>query len=439
MNVSTIICTYIYQTFVTVKTALEVTQAAADKILDTIYGIVKLALVSIRELLNPVIRVIRSSIASLMKSIGPLWIRDFSDTKMCQNLYKCEFFRDYLLNPDSIFSKAVKDLFDISDGDRADRVQRELDAISRDFQQFKIQICSGVSLDFTMSAITGLFQDFLAQVNKWLRWLRRKVDAIYKWLRHYLDSLKRWGVFELLNQLKAMFSCVLDETDLCASVESAGSFYRSFTGKMKLYCTKANDWIIRPDYEKMCTSYAEGKIRELSDLGRKLENGLRLFVNPSNVKPTTDCLNLAGHITGIAKAVWTGDGTAIPVFKYFKTTVDDLITAWRGSTQIDKSKYTSIDTVLSDLSFRRDGIYVGSTRLDLQSSGSEELSMTIDESTDASSMSAAILIGDDLYSASYALYEMKTNGDTDIVNYFNEYGLSYTDLISLDDVAKMYA
>ena len=88
MNVSTIICTYIYETFVTLKTALEVTQAAADKILDLIYGIVKLALFSIRNILEPIISIIRSSITSLMKSLGALWIRDFSDSEMCKNLYK---------------------------------------------------------------------------------------------------------------------------------------------------------------------------------------------------------------------------------------------------------------------------------------------------------------------------------------------------------------
>ena len=121
---------------------------------------------------------------------------------MCQNLYKCEFFRDYLLNPDSIFSKAVRGMFGLDGNDRYSRVQAELHEITQDFQRFKEQICSGISLDFTLSAITGLFQSFLAQINKWLRWLQRKVDAVYRFLRYYLDSLKRWGVFDLLNQLK---------------------------------------------------------------------------------------------------------------------------------------------------------------------------------------------------------------------------------------------
>ena len=436
MNVSTIICTYIYQTFVTLKTALEVTQAAAEKILDLIYGLVKLALWSVREILDPVIKVIRNSITSLIKSLGSLWIRDFSNTKMCQNLYKCEFFRDYLLNPDSIFSKAVRGMFGLDGEDRYSRVQNELHEITRDFQRFKEQICSGISLDFTLSAITGLFQSFLAQLNKWLRWLQRKVDAVYRYLRYYLDTLKRLGVFDLLNQLKAMFDCVLDETEICTSVETAASYYQAFTAKMKLYCTRANDWIIKPSYEEMCTSFMNGKIDELKELCNKVENGLRLFVNPSNIHPTSDCLNLAGHITGIGKFLTTGNASSIPVYKYCKNKIEAIIDAWNGTNP--ETQYSSVDTLLEDLRFERNGVYVGDTRLDLEQSASEEITMTLDDTEDTSSMNRAIMVNGNVYSAGYLLYLFKNN-DRDAVTYFNEYNVAYTDLVNLADCAKFYA
>lgn len=438
MKVSTIICTYIYETFVTLKAALEVTQAAADKILDLIYGIVKLALWSIRRVLDPVIEVMRTSVTSLMKSLGAFWVRDFSDSEMCKNLYNCEFFRKYLLNPDSIFSKAVKNLFNLEDDRRVEDVQSELLGIAQDFQRFREQICSGVSLDFTLDAITGLFQSFLAQVNKWIRWLRKKVDAVYKFLRYYLDMLKEWGVFELLDQLKAMFSCVLDETELCTNVESAGSYYRAFIDKVKLYCTKANDWVIRPDYEAMCTSLMKGKIGELTDIANKLENGLRLFVNPTNVRPTTDCLNLAGHIRGIGKFMVTGRATSVPVYKYCKTRAENLILAWKRSSGSDTKEYNTFNSLLDDLRFERDGVYVNGVKLNIEGN-SEEMSISLDESSDLGNMNRPILIGDTVYSASYALYSFKTGADQDIVNYFNTYDLSYTDLINLADVARAYA
>ena len=387
-------------------------------------------------MLDPIIKVIRNSIVSLMKGLQALWIRDFSDTKMCQNLYKCEFFRDYLLNPDSIFSKAVRGLVGLDGDDRYTRVQSELHEITQDFQRFKEQICSGISLDFTMSAITGLFQSFLAKINKWLRWLQRKVDAVYRYLRYYLDSLKRWGIFDLLNQLKAMFDCVLDETELCTSVESASSYYRAFTEKLKLYCTRANDWIVKPEYEEMCTAFMNGKIQELKDLCSSVENGLRLFVNPSNVHPTSDCLNLAGHITGVGRFITSGNASNIPVYKYCKTKISDIIRAWNGTQPSEQ--YSSVDLLLSDLKFERDGIYVKETKLDIEPNRSEELTIQLDGSEDVSSMSSPILIGDDVYSASYALYQFR-NGDEKAVNYFNQFNLVYTDLINLNDCARVYA
>ena len=438
MNVASLVCTYIYETFVAVKTALEDAQAAADKILDLIYGIVKLAIWTGRRVLDPVIGVIRASITSLMKDLGVLWIRDFSDSQMCQNLYKCSFFRDYLLNPDSIFSRAIYSMFNISQDDRYARVQTVLHEITQDFQRFKEQICSGISLDFTLDAITGLFQSFLAQVNKWLRWLRRKVDAIYKFLRYYLDTLKRLGVFDLLDELKAMFDCVIDpNSDFCKGADSANSFYRACMNKMKLYCSRANDWIIKPDYEAMCTSYMNGKINELSDISRKLENGLRLFVNPSNVHPTSDCLDLYGHITGFGKFIVTGKASNIPVYKYCKTTITKLIEAWNGTSASQTKKYNTFNELMSDMHFERDGAYIGTTKLNIEASG-EEMSMTIDESADLSSMNKPIIIGDDIYSASYALYGFKTGTDKSVINYFNQYNVGYTDLINLDDVARAY-
>jgi hypothetical protein len=354
---------------------------------------------------------------------------------MCQNLYKCEFFRDYLLNPDSIFSKAVRGMFGLDGSDQYSRVQTELHEITQDFQRFKEQICSGISLDFTLSAITGLFQSFLAQINKWLRWLQRKVDAVYRFLRYYLDSLKRWGVFDLLNQLKAMFDCILDETEICASNETAASFYQAFTDKMKIYCTRANDWIIKPNYEELCTSFMKGKIRELKDMCNKVENGLRLFVNPSNIHPTSDCLNLAGHITGIGKFLVTGKASNIPIYKYCKNKINAIIDAWNGTNPT--VQYSSVDTLLEDLRFERDGVYVKDTKLALEQSGADEMNMSLDGTEDTSSMNKAIIVGDNVYSAAYLLYLFQQN-DNEAVNYFNEYNVAYTDLVNLADCAKFY-
>lgn len=435
MNVSTIICTYIYQTFITLKTALEVTQAAADKLLDTIYGLVKLALWSVREVLNPIIKMIRTMISDILKGIPAFWIGDFSNTDMCKDLFKCDFFRDYLLKPDSIFSKAIKSLFNIDEDDRAARVQRELHKIYTDYDAFKRQLCSGVSLDFTFSAITGLFQEFLAQINKWLRYMRRKVDAVYKWLKSYLDFLKRHGVFELLDQIQAMIDCAFEHSGFCTSADSASSFYKSFTSKMHLYCNAANEYIINPDYEEMCTGFMKGKIKELNEMANLLQKGLRLFVNPTNVRPTSDCLNLAGHIKGIAKFAMTGKASNIPVYKYCKTSLENLVEAWRGTS--NKSSYTTVDSVLADLLFKYDGVYVGDEKLALPESG-QEATITLDEGMDKRTMNRAILINGQIYSAAYALQAYHEKSDPDVVRYFDSYNATYTDLVRLDEVAATY-
>ena len=435
MNISTIICSYIWETFKTLKEALETIQSAADKLLDTIYGIVKLALWSVREVLNPLIKTIRAMVVDLMKGLPAFMIADFSDTGFCQDLHECDFFREYLLNPNSIFSKAIKDMFDIDEDDRAARIQRELQSIYVDYQEFKRQICSGVSLDFMLSAITGLFEEFLSQVNKWIRYLRRKVDSVYKWLKSYLDFLNRHGVYELLDEIKAMIDCAFKHSGFCAHAETAASFYQNILSKTHLYCNVANEYIIKPDYEEMCTGFMKGKIKELEELGNKLENGLRLFVNPSNVRPTSDCLNIYGHIKGIAKFAMTGKASNIPIYKYCKTTINDLIDAWKGTS--NKKEYHTLDAILEDLVFKYDGVYVGNEKLDLPGDDSEA-TIELDSGMDKRAMNRAILIKDRIFSAAYALQAYYEKSDEDIVHYFEEYNADYTDLIKLDEVAVVY-
>jgi hypothetical protein len=326
-------------------------------------------------------------------------------------------------------------MFDIDEDDRAARIQRELQSIYIDYQEFKRQICSGVSLDFMLSAITGLFEDFLSQVNKWIRYLRRKVDSVYKWLKSYLDFLNRHGVYELLDEIKAMIDCAFKHSGFCAHPETAASFYQNILSKTHLYCTIANEYIIKPDYEEMCTGFMKGKIKELEELGNKLENGLRLFVNPSNVRPTSDCLNIYGHIKGIAKFAMTGKASNIPIYKYCKTTINDLIDAWKGTS--NKKEYHTLDAILEDLVFKYDGVYVGDEKLNIPSDGSEA-TIELDNGMDKRAMNRAILINNRIFSAAYALQAYYEKSDEEIVRYFEEYNADYTDLIKLDEVAATY-
>jgi hypothetical protein len=65
--------------------------------------------------------------------------------------------------------------------------------------------------------------------------------------------------------------------------------------------------------------------------------------------------------------------------------------------------------------------------------------MNMDETPDPPSMSSAILIGENIYSGAYAMSSFKTSRDLDIVNYLNEYNVGYTDLLNMEDLAKVYA
>jgi hypothetical protein len=57
---------------------------------------------------------------------------------------------------------------------------------------------------------------------------------------------------------------------------------------------------------------------------------------------------------------------------------------------------------------------------------------------DKRAMNRAILINGQIFSAAYALQAYYEKSDEDIVHYFEEYNVDYTDLIKLDEVSVIY-
>jgi hypothetical protein len=131
----------------------------------------------------------------------------------------------------------------------------------------------------------------------------------------------------------------------------------------------------------------------------------------------------------------TGKASNIPIYKYCKTTINDLIDAWKGTS--NKKEYHTLDAILEDLVFKYDGVYVGNEKLDLPGDGSEA-TIELDSGMDKRAMNRAILIKDRIFSAAYALQAYYEKSDEDIVHYFEEYNADYTDLIKLDEVAVIY-
>ena len=223
-----------------------------------------------------------------------------------------------------------------------------------------------------------------------------------------------------------------------AGVGTARNAYTSFLNKMHLYCTKVNQYVIQPDYEKMCTSFMESKIDDLTKTLDSCTRSLKIFSNPSNVRPTRDCINLVGQVKGVVNAIKTGKMSCIPVYKYCKTTFNDLKNAFKNVDSETKAKYTTIDQVLSDLSFERDGVYLGNTKLAIEGTNVEkslELNCVLENTQDTT---AAIIIGDNIYSTAYVIYDYTSVKSQAIMNYLEQFSSAYTGMVNIADLAKKY-
>ena len=457
MNLASIICEYIYGAFQIVKTAIDAVVGLFETAIDKLYSIATTTNLMIQQTLSRaldaillvIVNTLESVVGGLNDGIGGGW-------KWCQNTFKCNFFLEQVLDPDSLIAKTIRkilegknDCFCVSnDGGMTlnqatneyspvRNIQEVLFQIATDYESFKAQICNGLSLDMAIDMATDLCFDYNMQLNKWRRKFQSLIVYLKRQLQNLLDRMRDSKLFKLLEELKGFFECIID-SELCANIDTAKSFYQSVLRKLGLVEAGANEWLLSPDIEQEILALPKGFLAKVNEVTKKLNGIINKLANPTGVKGASNALDLTTTIKGVVsltKDTINGedlDFKKIPIIKYGVDRKNQLKEAWNrynecnGKTTNDpnmalkSNKCATLDDAL----------------LATQAEGEATEYLLVPEGTDVSHAQELIPVGDKMFTVADAARQIHDGtGDRELLNFIHE----VQSLLNVNDIMVRYA
>jgi len=338
MGIADILCEYIYGSFLLIKAALEVaikTAKALITALDTLFN----ALMSwCRFILDIGIETILNAIRVFQK-----WLVDqllnFDFDAICQGLFKCTEFLEQVLDPNSLLCRTLRKYTNYNPGP-----QEELYKVVGDFKEFKNQICAfGFTYNFGLSAVKEMLNEYYGMCDEFLKMLDRKKEQIRVQLQNYVNFLIDIGVFDMLDRLKKFFDCVLIDTEICSTIRTANSFYK--TALRKLYLEeKGEGYQIDSNVSAQYMNIFDSRINQLNNGKNELRKLIDSMLNPSQVNAANNAFNLASNIFP-GGASWDDIKSGNfwkknKCYQYFKMERRKFIAAFRN----ENTEYESMST-----------------------------------------------------------------------------------------------
>lgn len=461
-----IICNYVYSAFMIVKTACEVTMKAAEMVLDGIFTIVKTTIKLIQftlaKALEAIILAVSYAIQTILDSLSFL---NLKDSAICQNLNKCNFFKEQILNPNSLISRAVYAVWDYADGDAEDNAETNTETgeadttrnntratqeliyqIVNDWDTFREQLCGGLTIDIETGALRGLLQGFQTTINGWLDIFQKKVDYIYRLLQGYLETLRNSAFFDLLDQLKAFFNCLIDST-FCADVDTSKSFFNHAMKVCGLVDNGQGEYGLSTAMVKEATAPVEAFVATCNQTKRIITKALKFLANPVSIKGANNAFKLNSTIKGIYKAVKTGKLSNIPIVKYVRHKTHDILNIWRNHHPHENASY---DVIFLNTKYSTDKIIFNDEEYDFDGGTLTDEMFEVEDDADLSAVDDVILVNGNVYTVSEAVMAMnfrqmhperfkQLNGQYDeLLNYCDDVNNFMTDLVDLAQTVTRY-
>lgn len=433
MDVATIICEYIYGAFKIIKTSIDALVEVYELTIEKLYSIATTINnvifgtlgKGLEAILVTVTTVLNSLIAALNIQVGGSW-------KFCTNAYRCKFFLEQVLNPDSLIAQAIRKIASAKDDcyckqqteDTAYSIQQTLYDIVYDYENFKTQICNGLSLDLANDMLIDLATGYLGTLNRWRRKIELKIRMLRKKLLNLLDMYRASGLFDLLRQLEAFFDCVID-SELCANVDTAKSYYNSVLAKLKLRKVHRTDktgveaveeFAFSPEFEDQIVGTANSFLATVKAAIKKVQSVLELSSCSYSTRGASNALDLTTSVVGICKAVKDGDPNKIPIVDYTNRKVTEIMDAFRECHQ--KTTDDSSLALSSNKCYTLDDAMLGT-----QATGLYEECLLVRPGTDTSHAQEILQVGDKFYTVADAARQLYTGkGDNELLNYCRTVG-----------------
>jgi len=454
MAIADIICTYMYGTFLALKTSLEVIVKYAKTIINTIDSTVKSIEVMIVNVLDITADAMIKGLKILCKKLTDLLLPfDIQNSKLCTSLYKCSFILQDILNPNSTITKTLVKYTDV--GETVQEIEEQLYDLVGDYNEFKKQICNfGFTFELGIATAKGWIEDAKKWTKSQIAKITRYRTKIVTMLQKYLDSIIDLGIADLLGKLQSLFNCVLfDSVDSCATLATSNSFYRWCTGTLHIESIGHNEFQMKPSWVESKLSTVDSFNLKVKQIDDKLSQTLEAMLVTNNIGSATNAYNLASLIKQFGNLrIQDGKIVGWKKIKFINritTTYDNIIKAIKdyndaNNHEIDVTDNNySVDNILNNTRINEINGTITFKNVDITNYANPEIEVVdddvlIDAKTDIDSFGRVILDGQgNIISSSRAAYSifLVTNGfpvseyDMSIYNLCKKYALTFTEYI----------
>lgn len=297
MNVTEIICEYIYGSFLIIKNALDVGISAAKGVLKLIDSVVVAALNTLLYSMNPMINTIINLVKVYQKKLVDIIFGKSDDHIWCHRLFDCLALLNELIDPNSFIFRMIKKIWkrechSVIDDDLIEQIHDWI----QNFDDFRVTICKyGFTFEFGISLIREILNQFKKQIEGFIKWCTRKKDELLKQLESYLDFCISTGIIDELEKLMDFFLCVLDSSESCASIATASSYYSSAMSTLKLE-KQGEGYGISTEYKNKIVGGLEGAKIRCSNVKYDIECLCNAIVNPDEVERANNAYNLSKNL-----------------------------------------------------------------------------------------------------------------------------------------------
>lgn len=347
MGIADILCDYIYGSFLLVKAALEVAVKTAHSLLEALDTLFNTLMSLCRFVIDVGIEAILNGIRVFQKWLVDQLLNLDLDA-LCQGLFKCTEFLEQVLDPNSLLCRSIRKYTNYNPGP-----QEVLYQMINDFSMFKNQVCSfGFTYNFGLNAVKEKLNQFYAMCDEFLKMLDRNKERIRRQLQTFVDFLANYGVFDMLDKLKKFFDCVLIDTEICSTIQTANSFYKTSLRKLSIE-EKGDGYQLDSEVSAYYMNAFDSRINQLSNAKQELQKLIDSILNPSQVTAANNAFNLAANIFP-GGASWDDIKSGNfwkknKCYQYFKMKRREFIDSFKSKPGNEEFASTSTDTILGNM------------------------------------------------------------------------------------------
>jgi len=300
MGVPSLICTYLYGSFMVIKNALEGYLQVAKNMLKRVDTLAMALMNTCRIMMDTTMTVMIKMVKQYEKELMDMIYNSIFGTDRsfwCNKLWNCLALLAELLNSNSWLCSKLKSYLERKC--RSTQVFNTMDAIAEaatDFLKFQQIVCdAGFTAEFGISYIKQLFAWIKGIVEEYLQFIERQWKRLRLLAESYLNLVIDWGIIDWLEKLISFFMCAFDDSASCAELATAKNFYDDYLSKLKLE-KNGEGYDLSREYKNSIYGALEGAKQMAKNLKHEVDEAYDKCVDPNKLKQAEKAVNLSKHI-----------------------------------------------------------------------------------------------------------------------------------------------